>query len=323
MTGRSVRLWTRVGLAAAALLVPAAHATAQATHLVVIVGVGGSEEHSALFHKWASAMVDAAKKTGLPEGNVQYLGERTETDPSRIRARSTRENVTKVFTDLASTTKPDDEVFVVLIGHGTFDGRLGAFNLPGPDLSAGDYATLLDRFKSQRVIFVNTASSSGAFLTLAAPGRTIITATKTGGERNETRFPGFFVDALSGTAADRDRNGRVSVLEAFDYARTMVAAEYEKGGHILTEHATLDDGTEGKVAAMQFLAPNRSQSAEMASADPALRALVAEREALERQINVLQQRKNAMDPAQYEQQLEKLLTELALKSRSIRELETK
>jgi hypothetical protein len=320
---RRLHLASRVAAAAAALLLSTLPAAAQDTHLLVIVGVGGSEEHSALFHKWASAAVDAARKTGVPDGNVMYLGERPDADPSRIRGRSTRENVTKAFTDLATGTKPDDELFVLLIGHGTFDGRQGAFNLPGPDLSAPDYATLLDRFKTQRIVFVNTASSSGAFLQpLAGPGRTVITATKTGGERNETRFPGFFVEALAGDAADRDRNGRVSVLEAFDYARTMVAAAYEKGGHILTEHATLDDGSEGKIAAMQFLSPSRSRSADMANANPELRALVEQREALERQINILQQRKNTMAAAQYEEQLEKLLTELALKTRAIRELET-
>ena len=73
----------------------------------------------------------------------------------------------------------------------------------------------------------------GAFVSLAGPGRIIVTATKTGGERNETRFPAFFVEAFGDEAADRDRNGRVSALEAFDYAPRVVAS-YEQGGHILT-----------------------------------------------------------------------------------------
>jgi hypothetical protein len=306
------------------VLLAAAPAAAQDVHLLLITGVGGDEAHTAQFHKWAVAIVDAAKKRGVVESNITYLGERTELDPARIRARSTRENVMQAFADLAKRAKPDDELFILLIGHGTFDGRQAAFNLPGPDLTAADFAKLLEKFPTQRIAFVNTGSASGAFTSvLAGPARTIVTATKTGGERNETRFPQYFVEALEDDAADRDRNGRVSILEAFDYAKAKVAASYEQGGHLLTEHATLDDGSEGKFAATQYLAPPRSRSAEMAKADPALRALVEQRDTLERQVADLRQRKDSIDQARYEQELEKLLTDLALKDRAIRELEAK
>jgi hypothetical protein len=255
---------------------------------------------------------------------VVYLSEKPELDPARIQGRSTKENVTRAFGDLAGRAKASDEIFVILLGHGSFDGRQGAFNLPGPDLSAADYAVLLDRFKTQHITFVDTSSSSGAFLPgLAGPGRTIITATRTGGERNETRFPAYFVEALDSEAADRDRNGRVSVLEAFDYAKSKVTAAYEQEGHILTEHATLDDGNDGKFAATLYLAPRGSRAAAGASADPALRALLEQRDALEDQVAQLRLRKDTMDPARYEQELERLLTDLALKTKAIRDLEAK
>ena len=297
---------------------------AQDTHLLVITGVAGDDEHGAQFHKWAMALGDAARRLGVPDAQVAYLSDRPEQDPARIRGRSTKDNVTKAFADTAARAKPNDEVFVLLIGHGSFDGRVGAFNLPGPDLAVSDYAKLLDKLALQRVVFVNTASSSGAFLQpLAGPGRIIVTATKTGGERNETRFPAYFVEALQGEAADRDRNGRVSMLEAFDYARTKVASSYEQGGHILTEHAVLDDGSEGKLAAMLFLAPRASRAAATATADPALRALLEQRDTLERQVAELRLRKDGMDPARYERELETLLTDLAVKSQAIRALEAK
>ena len=218
----------------------------------------------------------------------------------------------------------NDEIIVLLIGHGTFDGKTAAFNLPGPDLAAADYAKLLEKFPTQRIAFVHTGSSSGAFIpVLAGPARTIVAATRTGGERNETRFPEYFVQALAGEEADSDRNGRVSILEAFEFAKNRVAATYEKGGHLLTEHATLDDGSEGKFASTQYLAPPRSRSAEMAKADPKLRGLVEERDALDREIAALRLRKDRMNETEYQQQLEKLLTDLALKDRAIRELEAK
>jgi hypothetical protein len=255
---------------------------------------------------------------------VAYLSDKPEQDPARIRGRSTKDNVAKAIADTAARAKPNDEVFILLIGHGSFDGRVGAFNLPGPDLAVADYSKLLDKLAAQRVVFVNTASSSGAFLQpLAGPGRIIVAATKTGGERNETRFPAYFVEAFQGEAADRDRNGRVSALEAFDYARTKVVASYEQGGHILTEHAVLDDGSEGKLAAMLFLAPRASRSAAAATADPKLRALLDERDSLERQVAELRLRKDSMEPARYEGELEALLTNLAIKTKTIRELEAK
>ncbi len=286
--------------------------------------MSGDEAHAKQFHGWASSVVDGAKKQGVPDANVTYLAERVELDPERIDGRSARDVVSKTLTDLAARTKPNDEVFVLLIGHGSFDGKTAAFNLPGPDLTAQDYAALLGKFGTQRIVFVNTASSSGAFVEpLRGPGRTIVAATRTGGERNETRFPGPFVEALSTEGADRDRNGRTSVFEAFEFAKQKVAASYEQGGHILTEHATLDDGSEGKFASTQFLAPPRSRSAEMANASPELKAALAERDALERKVEDLRLKKDSLASDAYEQELERLLTELALKTRAVRELEAK
>ena len=120
---------------------------------------------------------------------------------------------------------------VLLIGHGSFDGTQGAFNLPGPDLTVADWNKLLSKFSAQHVAFVNTSSSSGAFLPgIAAPGRVVITATKTGGERNETQFPAFFVEAFVDNAGDRDRNGHVSILEAFEYAKIKVTRHVQAEG---------------------------------------------------------------------------------------------
>jgi len=306
------------------LLGGARTASAQDTHLLIIVGVGGDEEHTKQFHTWALSVLDVGKKVGIPDANVTYLGENPDKDAGRMKARATKENVTRAFADLAARAKPNDEIFILLIGHGSYDGRQGVFNLPGPDLTAADYAKLLEKFPTQKIAFVNTASASGAFLEpLAGPARTIVTATKTGGERNEPRFAEYFVEALGSESADRDRNGRVSILEAFDYAAAKVKAAYEKEGHILTEHAALEDGSQGKLAGTQFLAPERSRTAAAQAAPPALRAILEERDSLERQVNDLRLRKESMDPARYDQELERLLTELAVKTKAIRDFEGK
>ena len=313
-------------LLAAAFLAWALPGAAQDTHLLVITGVGGDDEHTQQFHKWATAIIAAAKdRGGLTDATTTYLGDKPELDAAHIKARSTRDNVQKAFADIAAKAQSTDEVIVVLIGHGSFDGKVGAFNLAGPDLTADDYAKLVGTLKSERVIFVNTSSSSGAFLQpLAGPGRTIITSTKTGGEKNEPVFAQYFADAFTDSTADTDRNGRISIAEAFEYAKSKAVATYTKAGTILTEHATLDDSREGKFAATLYLESDRARADKTAKvANPELRALLESQRVLEDQITALKLKKDVVPAADYDQQMEKLLTDLALKARAIREIEAK
>ena len=98
------------------------------------------------------------------------------------------------------------------------------------------------------------ASASGGFVpALAGKNRTIITATKTDGERNQTRFGEYFAAAFAGNAADADtdKDGRVSVLEAFLWARARTADSYSRDGQLLTEHAVLDDDGDGKIEGVE------------------------------------------------------------------------
>ena len=294
----------------------AASASAQSTHILVVTGVPGDAEHAQKFAGWAKTFIDAAKKKdGVPDANIVYLADKQATKPA----------VEKTLTDFAAAAKANDTVIVLLIGHGSFDGSTAAFNLPGPDLTADDYARLLARFTTQRVVFINTASSSGAFLSaVAAPGRIIVTATKTGGERNETEFGQYFTAAFGDEAADRDRNGHVSIQEAFDYAKTKVADAFKQKGLLLTEHAVLDDGAEGRIAGSAFLGIGRSDAALNADlADPQTKALVDERDAIQREIEALQLQKGSMDATKYDEAMEKLLTDLALKTKAIRDRQVK
>jgi hypothetical protein len=278
--------------------------------------VPGDDEHAKKFDEWARTFIDAAKKKdAVPDANITYLSG----------SAANKAGVEKGFADIAARTRPGDGVVVLLIGHGSFNGTQAAFNLPGPDLTVEEWAKLLGKLPAQHVAFVNTSSSSGAFLpAIAAPGRVVVTATKTGGERNETQFPEFFVAAFADPAADRDRNGHVSIGEAFEYAKAKVVQAFQQKGLLLTEHATLDDGGEGRLASAMFLGTGRAE-AELAvdTSDPAVKKLVDEKDAIDREIAALKLRKSGMDEAQYDAAMEKLLTELALKTRAIRELQTK
>jgi len=291
-------------------------ASAQATHILVVTGVPGDAEHAQKFDGWAKTFIDAAKKKdAVPDANIVYLADK----------QATKAAVEKTIADFAAASKGNDTVIILLIGHGSFDGSVAAFNLMGPDLTAADYGKLLGKFTTQKVVFVNTASSSGAFLpAVTAPGRIIVTATKTGGERNETEFGQYFTAAFGDEAADRDRNGHVSIQEAFDYAKTKVTDAFKQKGLILTEHAILEDGAEGRIASSAFLGIGRSDAALNADMnDPETKALVDERSAIQRQIEALQLQKASMDPAKYDADMEKLLTDLALKTKAIRDRQGK
>jgi hypothetical protein len=320
------------GMIVASWLLGAGAVAAQQTHVAVIVGVAGEPEFGETFQRWGATLVDGVERFGVDRSRVIYLAERPDADPARITGRSTREEVEKAFARLAQDAGPDDVVFVLLIGHGTFDGKVAKFNLPGPDMTPADFEPLLTRIQAKQVVFVNTSSSSGPFLQeLSAPGRTIVTATRTGNERFATLFGGYFVDALVSDEADLDKNRRVSILEAFTAARLEVGRAYEREGLMRTEHALLDDsggrkgtteptadGPVGRVASMISLGTTAEDAL---PDDPALRALHVERRELEQRVESLRMLKGGMDQKRYASELEQLLTELALKTRQIREAE--
>jgi hypothetical protein len=324
-----------LALALFAALGSASTANAQpGSFLLVIVGLGGDLENSDRFHQWASTIVDAARgRYGLSAENVIYLGEDPGRDSKRISGPSKREAIAEAVDRLARAARPGDTVFVVLIGHGASATGGARFNLPGPDLTAAEYASLLNRFAAQTVVFVNAASSSGGFVqALSGKNRVIITATTTDGERNQTRFGEYFAEAFTADGADGDKDGRVSVLEAFNWARTRVADSYKRDGQLLTEHAVLDDNGDGKgtaapgqlggdgaLARTLFVSAASAARAIPDQADPELRALVAQRDALEARIAALKAAKDKTDPDKYARDLEQLLIDLARVNRAIRE----
>ena len=128
----------------------AAPAAAQSTYVAVVVGLAGDPEHGELFQRWATTLVDASAKMGIPSDHVVFLSEKPEADAKRISGKSTKEEIVKAFAKLGQAA-PDDVVFVFLIGHGTFDGKVAKFNLPGPDMTPEDFAPLMKGLKSQHV----------------------------------------------------------------------------------------------------------------------------------------------------------------------------
>jgi hypothetical protein len=324
----------RIQLALAAALLPLSIAQAQ-SHVLVVSGIGGEQRNIDLFYELGKSFTESARtRHGVAPENVVWLSEDPARNGALIGGRSDKETIEKEIKRIAGVARPGDHVVLVLIGHGSSQGAEGKFNMPGPDLGSADFLALLEPLAAQRVAFLNLSSGSGDFIpVLSAPNRVIITATKTGFERNEPHFPRHFVESFAQDVADADKDGRISLWEAFDYANKEVKRFYEDDGRLLTEHAMLDDngdkrGThepdpravdgDGSAARTFYIAGK--VAAGVAARDPRLAPLLQEKAEIEAAIETLRRAKAGMDSTVYEQQLEKLLVDLALKTKQIRDL---
>jgi hypothetical protein len=338
MTKRALRI---LGLAAfvggfSTILPGPAALAAQETHLVVISGLGGDPEYEEMFVEWGLKLLDAAAASGIPADNAIYLAEDPSVAPGRNQARSTREEITRVLEGLATGTPPEDRVLIVLIGHGSGEGAESRVAIPGPALRASDYALLLDQLAPRTVALVNVASASGDFIPiLAGEGRVVVTATRSSRQRNATLFGGYFADAFTSGNADADRDSRVSVLEAFEYARQETDRYYNDRGLIIPETAMIEDRLEGEgveaaggdtgvgLLAQRFFLESVVPT-DIAGDGPGaarLRDLYLERARLEDEIAGLQQRQSTLEPEAYRTALEGLLVQLAEIGNEIRTLE--
>ena len=345
MIGRTAFL-----LVALAVSQAASAPSGKETYLVIIAGLGGEDSYREKFHQWSADMRDGAvNRHGVSEDKVYYLAEEPELYPDQVHAKSTKENVMALFGELETKVSPGDQLFVLLIGHGSFRSEESRFNLPGPDLTAADFDLLLQPFSEQQIVFVNASSASGNFLpVLSAANRIVVTATKSGYERNESQFGKYFVEAYAGDGADTDKNGRISVLEAFTYARVRVDGYYNEENILKTEHAILDDngdgeGThepglasagqpklhakagenEGDVASTVYLLGDAALAEGFSEADvagdPELARLVEKKLELEGRVQALRLQKDSMPEALYLAELENLLIELATVTQSVDE----
>ena len=215
--------------------------------LLILVGLAGDPEHGELFHKWGGELAEAAGKLGVPADHVVYLVDQQSEGDKHVTGKATVEEIGKTFDRFARQATAEDAVYVILIGHGSYDGKAAKFNLPGPDMSGADFNTQFRKLPTKQIVFVDTTSASGPMINdLSAPGRVIITATRNGAENFSTLFGGYFVDALTGEEADADKNRRVTMLEAFQFAKAAVQRAYDKEGLLATEHAVLDDNGQSR-----------------------------------------------------------------------------
>ena len=322
-------------VALSVLLLGPSLASAQRTHVLIVSGISGEPRFATQWDAWAQQLAGGLQASGVAAADIVRLGEQAGPGGRR----STKEGIGAEFLRIASAAGASDQVLLVFFGHGSGDREGVRLNLPGPDLTGRELAVMLQAFQSQRVIVVNAASASGGFLEpLAAANRVVVTATRSEAQNNETIFGGHFAAAFTGGSADTDKDGRVSLLEAFTYARLEVERAYSSTNRMRAEHALLDadgDGSgtvepaagdgDGRVASTIFFgASTRSAVAAEdapANASPELRALYERRTELQAAVDAVRARRDTMPAERYEAELERLLVELATTNQSIRRME--
>ena len=285
--------------------------------VIIAVGASGEEAYADDFAKWAAHWQKAG---AAGNAKVQTIGAGAEEKDALARLRAAV---------AAETTESTDPLWLVLLGHGTFDGRDGKFNLRGDDLAASEIAAWLKPC-ARPVVIVCGFSASGAFLKpLSAPDRVVVTATKSGAENNFARFGGYFAGAVADPSADLDHDGQTSVLEAWLAAGQRTAEFYKTEGRIATEHSLLDDNGDGLGTPPEWYeglrvikkskdgkAPDGLRASQFAlvpsAAERALSPeLRAQRDALETELAKLREAKAALPEKEYFAHLEALLLRLA------------
>ena len=292
-------------------------------YALVVSGATGGATAGEQIDQWRSALVQLLQGSlRYPADHVIVLAE----DAGAGALPATKAQVQTTFTALRARLTARDQLLVVWLGHGSGgEGEDARFNLVGPDMTAREWAAQLAPLQASLVL-VNTTGGSAPFLpALSGRRRVVLTATDAAAQQYDTIFPQFFIEALRG-AADTDKNGKVSVWEAFTFASAGVRGWYEQRGRLVTETAMLDDtgdgvgrgaeepGDDGVLAQLTYV----QTDAPITEPDPAKRAALVRRAALMTEFEALRLKKPSMDAETYESALERVLLEIAQIDRAMR-----
>lgn len=319
-----MRLLAAAAVVAVGLASTATTALAQQRYALIVAGATGGEEYAAQYSRWTTSLSQSLTgRMKLDPAHVTILMESGA--PETIASAA---NVRGKLSDIGKAMSREDLLLLVLIGHGTFDGLDAKFNLVGPDLESAEWAALLKPLAG-RIVVINTTSGSFPFLErLAGPRRIVVTATDSAAQRFDTAFPQYFAASFDDDTADIDKNGRISIWEAFAAASAGVRRHYQQRGQLATERALLDDngdgigneaispGDDGSLASRTYLdepLPGAAPTDEM------LLKLLQRRATLEAEVEDLKIRKSFLPPGDYVREFERLMIDLARVSHDIRE----
>jgi hypothetical protein len=268
-----VILMTWIGLGST---IPSA-ASGPSRHALIIIGLPGTPSHDELHQRtartWTRWLQTIAE---VPEQQLLTCSNRSsDAEPAAQSYGNDRAGIQEAIQHLATRVEPDDAIWIMMLGHGSYDGRDAVLHLPGPDLTAREYATMFATLPVSRQVVLCTMACSGHFLEhLSRPGRIVVTATTADAEPNETEFPQALASVMeqceqpAASELDRDGDQDLSALEILIAADTAVAQRYASDGRARTEHALLDDDGDGQGSELASLQPLLAPSSIAHNATP-------------------------------------------------------
>ncbi len=114
-------------------MTPGTGAPADRPCVLVVVGAPGTPEYGSQFGQWAGQWQAAAAKAGAESIMIGTSGAGGD-DRERLRA-ALAEKAAATGKETGTPNTAREPLWIVLIGHGTSDGREAKFNLRGPDVT--------------------------------------------------------------------------------------------------------------------------------------------------------------------------------------------
>jgi hypothetical protein len=323
LMNRSLRSLSFIASCMAVLCISASMPLSAKTYGVIVSGLGGNEQYADSFKDWTAAYVEALGSLDKDDDLIISLDESaTREDILDAIAYQSKQILQATAVETGSETNAPESnrslskeavnFVLILAGHGTADGSTWRFNIKGPDVTTEDLISALNQVVSNQQLVVLATSASGATLdSLSQPGRVVVTATKSGGEVNAVRFPGYLAEALRGGVADYDRNEILTIAEAYRFAEAHTSEYYERENLLASEHPRLrgEGAADMAVALLGSLKDARD--------DPIVAALLDQRLDLEQDFLLLKSKKSDMPVDEYYTQLKDLLISIATLQQSI------
>lgn len=212
---------------------PAADEKPIEAEIILVVGAAGESQYEFVFNSAIERVQQAAE---LSPAKLSIIRESMDDSSPRQQLISHLESIAP------AGSLP---LWLIFIGHGTFDGVDARFNLIGPDITSKDLMATLLPFERPMVVVLGFSGSAPFVAPLAGPNRTLLSATRSGYELNFARFGPLFCQALIDPNADIDKDDQVSLLEAFLHASNNTSEFYNSQKRLMSEHAMIDDNGDG------------------------------------------------------------------------------
>jgi hypothetical protein len=308
--------------------------------LILVIGAPGTEEYATNFKTWAARWKEAAQRAGI---TCTVIGKSDSEPSASVIPASTPEpaaapasipeetDAIKLVHAIESlnSSKSSEPLWIVYLGHGTFDGRTASWNLHGPDITAEELAMACQKLERPLATVVCSSCSAPFINVLSGPDRIVVTATKDGNQIQYSRFGDAMSTAISTLEADINRDGQTSLLEAWLFASRRTVEFYKTEGRLATEHSLIDDNGDGKGVRSELYVGDRivdgAETPELIDGRNAARwhfvrsdeerRLTSEqrekRDELEAQLQDLRKKKSSLPEAEYLKQLETVALQLA------------